>query len=1055
MQKRRLFALMMAAVVMLSSVGLTPMTLKAAEAEVIEEELVFESGSNNVITEDGAYDATAEDEVNDVILEDASFDEDATYVDNLGDDLAPGTAVIRGDGMVDANIGTDMPSSAIFVYELYRKGSSEDTLIKSDEEYTVVRDGKISNCSFNVGFWLKEAEKGTYYVNCQFYDSTHKELLTEIKTQDYEYNAPTAQLKTPEPISRYLTNLIQWPINDPTEEYNVEEYKDGQFMCNGGCAAGTNIYNIRNAENMGPGVYEYRVYAISSNVFETKNSDYASYIRNYPDDDIEPAPSDNPTDTPTDQPTDNPEDDNTINVERFDLSVSDMHDVLPGDQFTITAYVGPENATNKNVKWKVIDNGTNDLTDGLLISTGDGASANTLDYGTTVRCYAVRPGSYKVVAYLEADPEWHMDCWCDIRESDIQYEEGEPYTVGGFKIFNVHDEYYGGKPIRFDYIQVYDERGSRLEEGKDFTVSYANNVNAGNKTANVIITPTGDYAGNPIKVPFSIYPISLEWYNEENGQMEPAFPTSANLVVVYNNKEQKPVPRITMWTDKGQVTLKGSKDPGKGDFTYSYPSANRDGAIAYKDVGDWEIKVTGNGNYTGEVTLYENIMSPEWGKPLSKCKITPEKKSYTFAELRENPFIKVKVMDGNTQLKESQYRVDGIGGIAIGKNIINVWALEPGPDDQTVYCGCKEVTINVKATKLTPAMVDFGDLKDQYTYNGRYVEINGIKVNGKDEGFSYTIKKGLNVGTGTVTVTGDPNFGYTGSVTKKFKIVPGDVSEFTYNVNSETAEEDQSVAYSKGSDVAISARLGKSGATPNIWNVYKEEYGDLVLGTDYTVKYENNKKAGQKGTIVITGKGNFKGSNFRIPFDVMTGDIGRLSVWAPDKVYNAKNKNAWKSVPVVTDRTGKKLTAGKDYEKKYIYEFEGKTSEDSIPGIGTVVRVSVKGAGNFKGPDANNPQWNGYCYKIIDASKDISKADFKIQDKAFVGRNVNIGLDEKDFVKAVASDKTTQLKYDVDYIITGYKNNDRKGTASVTLKGIGSYGGTKTVTFNITPKALK
>ena len=1055
MQKRRLFALMMAAVVALSSVGLTPMTLMAAE---IEEELVFEAGANNVITDEGAYDAIAEDEASDVILEDATFDEDAPYFDNLGEDPAPGTAVIRGDGIVDVNVSdvTNMPVDGSFEYELYRKETTGDILINSAESDFVVRDGKASNSSFNVGFWLKEAEKGTYYVLTRFYDdNSHQNVLTEIRTQDYEYNAPSAQLEAPGPISIYLETLIKWPVKDPTEEYYVEEYKDGERICYWRHAAGTTIESLSDLEVTGPGVYEFRVYAVSSNIFEKKNSDYTSYVTKYPNDDIEPTPSDNPTDNPTDQPSDNPEDDNTIHVERFDLSVSDMHDVLPGDQFTITAYVGPENATNKNVKWMVINNETNDLTDGLLISTGDGASANTLDYGTTVRCYAVRSGSYRVVAYLESDPEWHMDCWCDIRESDIQYEESEPYTIGGFKIFNVHDEYYGGKPIRFDYIQVYDERGSRLEEGKDFTVSYENNVNAGNKTANVIITPIGDYAGGPLKVPFSIYPISLEWYNEENEQMEPAFPTSANLMVVYNGNEQKAIPRITMWTDNGQVTLKGSMDPGKGDFTYSYPSTNSDGATAYKDVGDWEIKVTGNGNYTGEVTLYENIMSPEWGTPLSKCKVTPEKKSYTVAELQANPVIKVKVMDGKNQLKESQYRVDEIGRPSIGKNIVNIWAEEPGPDDQTVYCGCTEVTIKVTATKLTSAMVNFGDLKDQYTYNGRYVEINGITVNGKDEGFRYTIKKGLNVGTGTVTVTGDPNFGYTGSVTKKFKIVPGDVSEFTYNVNSETEEEDQSVAYSKGSDVTISARLGKSGATPNIWNVYKEEYGDLVLGTDYTVKYVNNKKAGQKGTVVITGKGNFKGSSFKIPFDVINGDISRMNIWAPDKVYNAKSKTAWKSVPVITDRAGKKLAAGKDYEKNFVYEFEGKTSEDSIPGVGTVVRVSVKGAGNFKGPDANNPQWNGYCYKIIDASKDISKADFKIQDKTFVGRNVNIGLDEKDFVKAIAADKTTQLKYDVDYIITGYSNNDRKGTASVTLKGIGSYGGTKTVTFNITPKTVK
>ena len=39
-----------------------------------------------------------------------------------------------------------------------------------------------------------------------------------------------------------------------------------------------------------------------------------------------------------------------------------------------------------------------------------------------------------------------------------------------------------------------------------------------------------------------------------------------------------------------------------------------------------------------------------------------------------------------------------------------------------------------------------------------------------------------------------------------------------------------------------------------------------------------------------------------------------------------------------------------------------------------------------------------------------------------------------------------------DYEITGYRLNINKGTAYVDIKGIGNYGGTKSISFKINPK---
>ena len=48
----------------------------------------------------------------------------------------------------------------------------------------------------------------------------------------------------------------------------------------------------------------------------------------------------------------------------------------------------------------------------------------------------------------------------------------------------------------------------------------------------------------------------------------------------------------------------------------------------------------------------------------------------------------------------------------------------------------------------------------------------------------------------------------------------------------------------------------------------------------------------------------------------------------------------------------------------------------------------------------------------------------------------------------------TWLRIGTDYVITGYRNNTKKGTARVTLQGIGQYSGTKTAGFRIRAKSF-
>ena len=83
-------------------------------------------------------------------------------------------------------------------------------------------------------------------------------------------------------------------------------------------------------------------------------------------------------------------------------------------------------------------------------------------------------------------------------------------------------------------------------------------------------------------------------------------------------------------------------------------------------------------------------------------------------------------------------------------------------------------------------------------------------------------------------------------------------------------------------------------------------------------------------------------------------------------------------------------------------------------------------------------------YRVV--SQDISKAKVTIPVQTYTGDEIIL---QKDKIKVTIGKE--ELK-PTDYEITGYQNNTKKGTAKVTLKGVGNYGGTKTVSFKINSK---
>ncbi len=171
---------------------------------------------------------------------------------------------------------------------------------------------------------------------------------------------------------------------------------------------------------------------------------------------------------------------------------------------------------------------------------------------------------------------------------------------------------------------------------------------------------------------------------------------------------------------------------------------------------------------------------------------------------------------------------------------------------------------------------------------------------------------------------------------------------------------------------------------------------------------------------------------------------------ASDVVFSNKKGNFFTTV-TVRDDNGKKLSAGKDYEKAFAYTYEedvqlldaeqrssGDTAEedDTVP-AGTTLKVTVTGKGDFEGAVATAQ------YRVTAMS--ISKASVTIQNKIYNGTPVT--LEYSEILVKVGNEILTPEDFEID--ASSYRNNEGKGKGSVTLYGKGDYGGSKTATFTI------
>ena len=635
-------------------------------------------------------------------------------------------------------------------------------------------------------------------------------------------------------------------------------------------------------------------------------------------------------------------------------------------------------------------------------------------------------------------------------ENDFDLSDARIEAMTGYA--DSLDQVYTGKAVK-PAVKVY-HGADLLVAGKDYTVSYKNNTKAfvfdkeayDNMTAKqqknvkiptITIKGKGNYTGSQT-IHFDILRKDLAdvtyTYKDE---------------FVYTGKKLS----TSLSLKNGKVSLKN-----KTDYTVTYL---KDGETVkeVKAAGDYTMVVTAKGNnYEGKLELPVKVYPSSEFKALSKLKIST--KSVAFGG---NIADGVVVKDGKTTLTNGvDYTLtyDEAAVVNAGKHKVVVTGLGK-------YVGTKSVTVTIKGISLSKATVK-GLFKsvvytgEEYKPNGEDFEVTLKVKEGKKtvtrtlvENVDYVITYSSNVtNKGTVKLTFKGIGNYTGSFTKSFKVDAYKLTDAIANGDIEIVVDDAVV-------------FDRSGAKAGVKVLYKGE--ELVNGKDYTLSYSNtkkefdyepgmsSKKLKSAPKVVVKAKGNFSGS-FTAYYDITAKDFTELTVIAPNVNYVSKKGN-FKTTVTVMDEKGKKLTSGKDYKVTYVDESGDPIPSKATLNVGDTVIVKVTAVDGKGYTGTQEATINIVPYKLKKLM--INKMSFWYTGEAIELTDANGNLVEDDTIKnkifnrgklSILSPSTyeaLELGEDFKILENTYKNNVKKGTASVTIQGIGNYAGTYTVTYKI------
>jgi predicted nucleic-acid-binding Zn-ribbon protein len=415
---------------------------------------------------------------------------------------------------------------------------------------------------------------------------------------------------------------------------------------------------------------------------------------------------------------------------------------------------------------------------------------------------------------------------------------------------------YTGSEFKPTAVVTYN--GTTLTSGTDYTLSYADNKNAGEAT--VTITGAGLFAGTK-DVNFTIEPLDISAY--------------------------------TLSTDSGTYTYDGTaKTPDvrviiSQTSSVSYLLDDSNYSVSYEDnvqAGTGKVIVEGTGNYDGRLVGEFEIGTAD----ISEFDVSLDTLSYTYDGTVHEP--EVTVTKGSVTIPESNYEVVYKDNVNAGTGSVTI----TGKNSCT---GSVEKEFSISKASIENYTLELENAS--YIYDGTekkpsvVVKNNGKVVTNDSNSQIYEVSYTDNVdaGKGAVTVTGTGN--YEGSLSESFDIAQADISEGTVSLK------EKELVYNGSSQVPE--------LTVNIGDVL------LVSEKDYTVVLPDAVNTGDY-TVTVTGKGNYKGS-IDTAYSIIQKDIADAdaTLEADKYIYDGTEKEPAVNIVV----SGTELKENSDYTVEY------------------------------------------------------------------------------------------------------------------------------------------
>lgn len=627
-------------------------------------------------------------------------------------------------------------------------------------------------------------------------------------------------------------------------------------------------------------------------------------------------------------------------------------------------------------------------------------------------------------------------------------------------------------------------RNKTLKNGKDYTVSYQNNINAG--TAYVIIKGKGSYSGT-VKRSFTIKPAII--------YKQCTFYKIASQY--YTGSQIKPVPKIK----NGTTTLKNGTD-----FTLTYQNNVNKGTA--------KVYIKGKGNYSGSCSLTFSITA----RPVSTLKITVP--SVTYNGKAQKPAVTVKY--NNYKFKNgTDYTLSYKNNTKIGTATVTV-------KGKGKLSGTKSVTFKINAKPIKNAVITYNN---SLTYNGSTLSPAvtvkyGNATLKKNTDYTVAYSNNVNAGTGTITITGKGIYG--GSVKKTFtikklgisatavsgtgnKVYTGSVikpvpavkvggrtlkngTDFTvsYKNNTEpgtatlkvTGKGNYSGSVSKTFKITARAINDVEVTIPDTVFTGEQVKPDVVVSygnyqfinnSDYTLSFKDNVNIGT-ASVVVTGKNHLSGSR-TVTFPIEKADISSTEIAVKNATFTGSAVKSGVDV-----RLGNvTLKEGTHYTLSYKNNVNAGTAQVTISGKGSlegavtksftiekadISKASISANGTYT-PDGVkigiNAKFGNYTLKNSDYSftaptaageqtltisgngnfsgKATVKCNVAKADIANAKSSLSLSTDGKGYTVTIIYDGVL-LTQDKDYKVA--VTESATGVSAV-ITGIGNYGGTATI----------